>query len=98
MPTADVLHLSAAGNYVEVHTANRRTLVRATLSRLAQRLDPAEFLRVHRSHLVRADFIAEVAPWAHGDLKLTLRDGSDLMLSRRYRVFLPAIWRESSRT
>jgi two-component system LytT family response regulator len=41
---------------------------------------------------VRADFVAEVAPWAHGDLKLTLRDGSELMLSRRYRGLLPEDW------
>jgi two-component system, LytTR family, response regulator len=94
VPIGEVSRLSAAGNYVEVHTPSRRHLVRATLSRLAQRLDPAEFLRVHRSHLVRANAIAEVAPWAHGDLKLTLKDGSELMLSRRYRSLLPEDWRE----
>jgi two-component system LytT family response regulator len=93
VPIADVQRLSAAGNYVEVHAGARRHLVRATLARLAQRLEPAEFLRVHRSHLVRADFVAEVAPWAHGDLRLTLKDGSELMLSRRYRGLLPEDWR-----
>jgi two-component system LytT family response regulator len=92
VPIADVQRLSAAGNYVEVHTKARTYLVRATLSRLAQRLDPVEFLRVHRSHLVRADCVAEVAPWAHGDLRLTLKDGSELMLSRRYRGLLPEGW------
>jgi two-component system LytT family response regulator len=93
VPIADVMRLSAAGNYVEVHTASRTHLVRATLARLAQRLDPGEFLRIHRSHLVRSDFIAEVAPWAHGDLKLTLKDRSELMMSRRYRGLLPDDWR-----
>ena len=93
VPIADVQRLSAAGNYVEVHTAARRHLERATLARLALRLDPADFLRVHRSHLVRADIVAEVAPWAHGDLRLTLKDGSALMLSRRYRGLLPEDWR-----
>jgi two-component system LytT family response regulator len=90
VPIGEVRRLEAAGNYVEVHTANARHLVRATLSRLAQRLDPLEFLRVHRSHLVRADFIAAVAPCGHGDMKLTLRDGSEVMLSRRHRALLPA--------
>lgn len=94
VPIADVQRLSASGNYVEVHTATKRHLLRATLSRLAQRLDPSEFLRVHRSHLVRADFIAEIAPWAHGDLKLTLKNGEELMLSRRYRGLLPESWRD----
>jgi two-component system LytT family response regulator len=92
VPIGEVSRLSAAGNYVEVHTTARRHLVRATLSRLAQRLDPTEFLRVHRSHLVRAGAIATIAPWAHGDLKLTLQDGSELMLSRRYRNLLPENW------
>ncbi|MEP7041911.1 MAG: LytTR family DNA-binding domain-containing protein [Dokdonella sp.] len=93
VPLAEVQRLSAAGNYVEVHTAGRRHLVRATLARLAQRLDPAKFLRVHRSHLVRADVIATITPWAHGDLRLTLKDGSELMVSRRYRALLPHDWR-----
>jgi two-component system LytT family response regulator len=93
VPIAEVQRLSAAGNYVEVHALGNRHLIRATLSRLAQRLDPAEFLRVHRSHLLRADFIAAIAPRAHGDLNLTLRDGSELMLSRRYRGVLPERWR-----
>jgi two-component system LytT family response regulator len=93
VPIDDVQRLSAAGNYVEVHTATRRHLIRATLSRLAQRLDPAEFLRVHRSHLVRAGCIAEIAPRAHGDAVLRLNDGNELMLSRRYRNLLPDDWR-----
>jgi two-component system LytT family response regulator len=94
VPIADVQRISAAGNNVEVHSGGRKHLVRATLSRLAQRLDPAEFLRVHRSHLVRADFIAAVEPRAHGDLRLTLRDGEELMLSRRCRTLLPEGWLE----
>jgi len=93
VPLADVQRLSASGNYVEVCTASRRHLIRATLARLAQRLDPAEFLRVHRTHLVRADSIAEIVPRAHGDALLKLRDGSEVLLSRRYREMLPADWR-----
>lgn len=95
VPIAEVQRLSAAGNYVEVHTPTRMHLVRATLSRLALRLDPAEFLRVHRSHLVRADFVAQIAPHAHGDLRLVLRDGTELLLSRRYRRLLAGIWRDT---
>jgi two-component system, LytTR family, response regulator len=90
VPIGEVQRIEAAGNYVDVHTANGRHLVRATLSRLAQRLDPVEFLRVHRSHLVRAGFIESIAPCGHGDMRLTLRDGSELMLSRRHRALLPA--------
>ncbi|EQD55176.1 response regulator receiver protein, partial [mine drainage metagenome] len=55
-----------------------------------QRLDPAQFLRVHRGHLVRADQIVSVTSRAHGDAELRLRDGSTLLLSRRFREALPA--------
>jgi two-component system LytT family response regulator len=89
VPLAEVQRLSAAGNYVEIHTASRKHLIRAGLARLAQRLDPAEFLRVHRSHLVRVGSIAAIASRAHGDALLTLDDGSEVMLSRRYRALLP---------
>ena len=93
VPIAEVQRLSAAGNYVEVHTATGIHLIRATLSRLAQRLDPVEFLRAHRSHLVRADAIARIESRAHGDALLILRDGGEVLLSRRYRDQLPADWR-----
>ena len=90
VPLADLLRVAACGNYVELHTAERRYLLRTPLARLARRLDPTQFLRVHRSHLLRVDQILGVSPRAHGDAELHLRDGSSLLLSRRYRDALPA--------
>ncbi len=90
VPLSDLLRVSACGNYVELHTPTHRHLLRTPLARLAQRLDPAQFLRVHRGHLVRADQIVSVTPRAHGDAELRLRDGSTLLLSRRFREALPA--------
>lgn len=90
VPLTELIRVSACGNYVELHTAARRYLLRTPLARLAQRLDPALFLRVHRSHLLRADQIVAVTPRAHGDAELRLRDGGTLLLSRRFRDALPA--------
>ena len=90
VPLAELLRVTACGNYVELHTTERRYLLRTSLARLAQRLDPAQFLRVHRSHLLRADQIVGMTPRAHGDAELRLRDGSTLLLSRRFRDVLPA--------
>ncbi|KGI79130.1 hypothetical protein LF63_0101015 [Oleiagrimonas soli] len=89
VPMTEVLRVASCGNYVELHTAERRYLLRTTLTRLAQRMDPARFLRVHRQHLVRVDQIAALTPRAHGDAELTLRDGSTVQVSRRYRGALP---------
>lgn len=89
VPMDEVIRVAACGNYVELYTAARRYLLRMPLSRLAQRLDPALFLRIHRGHLVRADQIQRLQARAHGDADLHLRDGTVLLLSRRYRSVLP---------
>jgi hypothetical protein len=50
------------------------------------RLDPARFLRLNRSTIVRLDALCEVQPWFHGDARVVLKDGSVLTWSRRYRA------------
>ncbi len=85
VPVSDVARFEAAGNYVILHTPDGRHDVRTTLTVLERELDPAEFVRVHRSSIVRLDEIREIQPWASGDFRLILRDGSQVNLSRRYR-------------
>jgi two-component system LytT family response regulator len=82
---ADVDRLEADGNYVAVVAGGRRHLVRESMHLLESRLDPAEFVRVHRSHLVRIDRIRRLEPCGHGEYELTLVDGTRLTSSRSYR-------------
>jgi two-component system LytT family response regulator len=84
-----IQRISAAGNYIEVHAGNNIHLIREPLTKFIAQLDATEFLRVHRSHVVRVGFIAELRPMFHGDYELVLRDGSVLALSRRYKALLP---------
>jgi two-component system LytT family response regulator len=92
--TVDTIEqISAAGNYVEVRAAGKVHLIRDTFSRFIAQLDPQEFLRVHRSHMVRVTFIVELHPMFHGDYELVLRDGRRLALSRRYKKLLPEAFR-----
>jgi two-component system LytT family response regulator len=85
----DIDRIAAAGNYVEVHVGGKVHLIRESLTGFIAQLDAAEFLRVHRSHVVRLGFIAELKPLFHGDYELVLRDGATLPLSRRYKALLP---------
>ena len=78
----DVVRLEAQDDYVLIHAAGRRHLVHVSLSDLERRLDPARFLRVHRSHLVNADYVAELIPLGDGRLEVRLRDGTRLPASR----------------
>jgi two-component system LytT family response regulator len=84
LAVGDVARFEADGNHVVVHAKRGTYRVRATLESLVDRLDPEQFARVHRSHAVRIENIAEIVPWFHGDYKLRLVDGTELTWSRRY--------------
>ncbi|HEX5831734.1 MAG TPA: LytTR family DNA-binding domain-containing protein [Gemmatimonadaceae bacterium] len=86
LPVAQVDRLVADRNYVRVHAAGATYELRATLSSLAERLDPAHFLRINRSEIVRLDAVKELQPWFHGDWRVVFHDGSSTMWSRRYRA------------
>ena len=85
----EIVRLESDGNNVNVHSARGTHALRVTLESLEARLDPAHFARVHRSHLVSIDAIAEVTPWFHGDYKVKLRDGFEIAWSRRYAAKRP---------
>lgn len=94
LPVDSIDRLSAAGNYVEIHAAGKVHLVREPLAKLAAQLDAGEFIRVHRSHVVKLTSIKELQPMFHGDYELILRSGERLALSRRYKALLPPAIRE----
>jgi two-component system LytT family response regulator len=94
IPVDSIDRLSAAGNYVEIHAAGKVHLVREPLAKLAAQLDAGEFIRVHRSHVVKLTSIKELQPMFHGDYELILRNGERLALSRRYKALLPPAIRE----
>ncbi len=85
VPVERISHLTARGNYVELHAGGRRHLVRDTLARLEETLDPDRFVRVHRSTIVNLDRVREMQPLYHGDWVAILEDGTKLRVSRRYR-------------
>ena len=80
----DVVRIEAEANRVVLHCRDGRYTVRATLESIEARLDPGRFARVGRSHIVNIDCVAEVHSWFHGDYKLRLRNGEEVMWSRRY--------------
>jgi two-component system LytT family response regulator len=82
----EIVRIQADGNYLRFFTAEAEYRRRGTLRDLEDRLDPARFLRLNRSEIVRLDAIRELQPWFHGDAKVVLHDGTVLTWSRRYRA------------
>jgi two-component system, LytTR family, response regulator len=88
----DVDWIDAAGNYVRLHATGRAYLVRDTMKAVEARLDPAAFVRVHRSAIVNIDRVSALEPYFHGEYVVIMRDGTRLTSSRshseRLRVLL----------
>ena len=77
--------IEAADNYVQLHAGGASHLVHGTLTKLEARLAPAQFLRVHRSPIVNVSRIQALEPLSHGEYRIVLRDGTDLVSGRTYR-------------
>jgi two-component system LytT family response regulator len=85
LKTQDIDWIEAEGNYVRIHTGKEEHLLRETIGSLESQLHPRKFMRIHRSTIVNIDRIRELQPWFHGEYRIILRDGAELMLSRSYR-------------
>jgi two-component system LytT family response regulator len=88
LPVDELDWAQAADNYVELHAGREVHLLRETLTRLEDRLDPRRFVRVHRSTLVNVARVRELRPLLGGDHEVLLLDGTRLVLSRTYREAL----------
>ena len=84
VPTETIDWIRAADDYVELHAGGRRHLLHSTLNKLAGKLDPLTFLRVHRSIVVNLRAIKEITPGIHGEYDIALQDGTELRSGRTY--------------
>ena len=82
--TGDIEWIAAAGDYAELHCGARRHLVRETMTSLEQKLDPEQFLRIHRSRIVRLTCVRELHALDNHEYLVKLADGSEHRSSRRY--------------
>ena len=81
----DIDWVEAADYYVSLHAGGRSHLLRKTMAEIEEELDPARFVRVHRSAIVNLDRVRELHPLFRGDSILVLQDGTKLRLSRARR-------------
>jgi two-component system LytT family response regulator len=83
---AEVLYFQADNKYTSVHTAGGEYLIDTPLIELIQRLNPRDFVRIHRSTLVNVAWIAEIRRSYDSRLRVVLRDSKDteLVASRSY--------------
>jgi two-component system, LytTR family, response regulator len=91
LKSLDIDWLEASGNYVTLHVGRDTHLLRDSLTALEEKLDPNQFIRVHRSAIVNIERIKELAPWVRGEQALILRDGTQLTIGRAFRTRLTSL-------
>jgi two-component system LytT family response regulator len=77
--------IEAAANYVRLNTGKDSYLFRETISRISERLNPSQFVRIHRSMIVNVAGIKELIPVNSGEYVVVLHSGKELSCSRSYR-------------
>ncbi|KAA1194075.1 response regulator transcription factor [Pseudohalioglobus sediminis] len=82
----DIHWIDAAGDYMCVHADGETHIMRITMKQLEAMLNPARFLRVHRSTLVNTDYISGAQTLGNGEYMLSLEGGAQLKVSRGYRA------------
>jgi two-component system LytT family response regulator len=83
--TGDLVWIEAADNYVRLRTGTGESLYRATMAEMTKVLDPARFIRIHRSVIISVDAVRFIEPWGLGEYQFVLSDGRKLASSRKYR-------------
>ena len=84
----EIQHLCAAGNYVDICARGQRYLLRTTLGELEEKLPGEDFVRVHRSHIVRVREIERIRVERSGSGTVHLRGGDQVAISKAYRAQL----------
>jgi two-component system, LytTR family, response regulator len=87
LSTRDIDWIGSDGNYARLHLGTRHYEIRETLTNLLQKLDPLDFIRIHRSTIVNVRKVREIQRWFHGHHLVVLDNGTELRMSR-YQVGL----------
>jgi two-component system LytT family response regulator len=79
---AEIERLEADDDYVRVHARGQVFLVYLALNDFERRLDPARFLRIHRTHIVNLDFVSHIIPYDGSRMQVEMRDRTRILASR----------------
>ena len=88
VPVSEVEAIVASGAYAELVVGSQRHLIRETMNALESQLDPARFIRIHRSAIVAIDEVDTLLRGAGGDYEVKMKNGARLAVSRSRRAEL----------
>jgi two-component system LytT family response regulator len=91
IPIARLDYVEAQDDYVALHSGGKQFLKQQTISSLESCLDPARFVRIHRSYLVNLERVVKIEPYTKDSRVVVLADGAQLPVSRAGYARLQAL-------
>ncbi|CAG0997666.1 MAG: response regulator [Bacteroidetes bacterium] len=80
---SDVRIFESEGNYVRIYFDKNKPLILKSLNNLYEKLNPKEFFRANRKHIINLSWIENVENWYNGGLVVKLKSGEQIEVSRR---------------
>jgi two-component system, LytTR family, response regulator len=81
----DIYFFQASGDYVAIHKQKGTHLLNESMHNLECKLDPAQFVRIHRSTIINLRYVDNLQPYFNGEFYITMKNGEKLKLSRNYK-------------
>ena len=82
IPIKQLDFVEAQEDYVAIHSAGKTYLKQQTISSLEESLNPAEYVRVHRSYIVSLDQVSKIEPYTKDSRIAILKNGAQVPVSR----------------
>ncbi|WP_127140116.1 LytR/AlgR family response regulator transcription factor [Flagellimonas marinaquae] len=80
---SDISMFEIVGNYTRVFFDDKKPMLYKSLNQVEEKLPDDSFFRANRQQIVNTDYIENVVPWFNGKLKLTMKNGEEVEVSRR---------------
>lgn len=82
IPVQQIIFLEAYDDYVKIHTKDGMYLKNKTMSSFEKQLDPKQFVRVHRSYIIKVDQLSKIEPMEKDSYKAILLNGEKVSISK----------------
>lgn len=80
-----ILYIIGSGYYIEIFTADKKYLLRETLTQILAKLNKESFIRIHRSTIINIHYLGEVLYGHAGEIEILMKNGEQFRLSKTYR-------------
>jgi two-component system, LytTR family, response regulator len=83
---ADIRVLEIMGSYTRIYFKDQKPMIPRSLNYMESRLDTEVFFRANRQQIINLRYIKRIEPWFSGTLKVYLKDGEEIEVSRRQSI------------